>query len=75
MREFLRGHVLIGQEVIALNLRRLDTERKFFTLRVEKHQQRFLRELVDVSPLEVFKARLELDDFKVYSGSKYSMIP
>lgn len=48
---------------MALNLKRLDTTRKFFTVRMGKHWQRFLREVVDVPDLEVFKARLELDFF------------
>ncbi|KFV18736.1 hypothetical protein N340_02939, partial [Tauraco erythrolophus] len=33
--------------------------KKFFTLRVVKHWNRLLREVVDVPSLEVFEARLD----------------
>jgi len=38
---------------------RLDTMKKFFTVRVVKHWHRLPREAVDAPSLEVFKARLE----------------
>ncbi|KFR13213.1 hypothetical protein N306_12422, partial [Opisthocomus hoazin] len=38
---------------------RLDIRRKFFTMRVVKHWNRFLTEAVDAPSLKVFKARLD----------------
>ncbi|KFR04097.1 hypothetical protein Y956_00791, partial [Nipponia nippon] len=38
---------------------RLDIRKKFFTMRVEKHWNRLLREAVDTPSLEVVKARLD----------------
>ena len=39
---------------------RLDTRKKFFTLRVVKHWHRFPREAVEAPSLETFKARLDV---------------
>ncbi|KFO96931.1 hypothetical protein N300_05341, partial [Calypte anna] len=38
---------------------RLDIRRKFFTIRVVKHQNRLPRDAVDACSLKVFKARLD----------------
>ena len=38
---------------------RLDIRKKFFTMRVVKHWNRFPREAVDAPSLETFKARLD----------------
>jgi len=38
---------------------RLDIKKKFFTIRVVKHWHRLLREIVEASCLETFKARLD----------------
>ncbi|KFO58673.1 hypothetical protein N302_05032, partial [Corvus brachyrhynchos] len=39
---------------------RVDIRRKFFAVRLARHQNRLPREAVDASSLEVFKARLDV---------------
>ncbi|PKU44201.1 hypothetical protein llap_5497 [Limosa lapponica baueri] len=41
---------------------RLDTRKKFFTVRVVRHWNRLLREAVDAPSLGLFKARLDLSN-------------
>ena len=60
-RDFLQGHGVIGQGVMALNCKRfrLDIRKKFFTLRVVRPWHRFPREALAAPSLTMFKARLE----------------
>ena len=37
----------------------MDIRKKFFTMRVVRHWNRLLREVVDTPSLEIFKARLD----------------
>jgi len=60
---FLAGPVVIGQGVLVLSKKegrfRLDTRKKFFTIRVVKHWNRLLREVADDPSMETSKVHLD----------------